>query len=293
MPDGRPLEGGAGVAVFSPLASGAQPKQNQGMTDVELAVVTGGNRGLGLETCRQLASRQMRVVLASRDAERGRRAAEQLAIEGLGVVAMPLDVSSALSIEKFARHMAERFGRVDVLVNNAGIALDGFNAEVARETLGVNFFGALHVTETLLPLIAAHGRVVMVSSGIGQLDGFTDALSRKLESPQLDRGELATLMQSFVNDVRAGRHTERGWPSSAYKVSKAGLNALARVFARELSGRGILVNAVCPGWVRTDMGGRSATRGVEDGASGIVWAATLPPDGPSGGFFRDREPIPW
>ena len=263
------------------------------MTDVELAVVTGGNRGLGLETCRQLAARHMRVVLASRDRERGRRAAEQLAIEGLGVIAMPLDVSSALSVEKFARQMAERFGRVDVLVNNAGIALDGFNVDVARETLVVNFFGALHVTEALLPLIADQGRVVMVSSGIGQLDGFADALQRKLESQQLDRGELATLMQSFVNDVRAGRHTERGWPSSAYKVSKAGLNALARVFARELASRGILVNAVCPGWVRTDMGGRSANRSVEEGARGIVWAATLPADGPSSRFFRDCEPIPW
>jgi carbonyl reductase 1 len=263
------------------------------MADVELAVVTGGNRGLGLETCRQLAARQMRVVLASRDPERGRRAADQLAIEGLGVVAMPLDVSSALSVEKFARQMAERYGRVDVLVNNAGIALDGFNAEVARHTLVVNFFGALHVTEALLPLIATKGRVVMVSSSVGQLDGFPNALRRKLESPQLDRGELATLMQSFVNDVRAGRHKERGWPSSAYKVSKAGLNALTRVFARELAGRDIRVNAVCPGWVRTDMGGKSASRGVDEGASGIVWAATLPPDGPSGGFFRDSEPIPW
>ncbi len=263
------------------------------MTDVELAVVTGGNRGLGLETCRQLAARQMRVVLASRDPERGRRAAEQLAIEGLGVVALPLDVSSALSVEKFARQMAERYGRIDTLVNNAGIALDGFNADVARRTLVVNFFGALHVTEALLPLIATGGRVVMVSSGVGQLDGFSDALRRKLESPHLDRGELATLMQSFVNDVRAGRHKERGWPSSAYKVSKAGLNALTRVFARELAGRDIHVNAVCPGWVRTDMGGKSAARSVKEGASGIVWAATLPANGPSGGFFRDREPIAW
>lgn len=263
------------------------------MTDVELAVVTGANRGIGLATCRQLAARQMRVVLASRDPERGRRAAEQLAIEGLGVVALQLDVGSALSVEKFARQMAERYGRIDVLVNNAGVALDGFNADVARRTLVANFFGALHVTEALSPLIATGGRIVMVSSGVGQLDGFSDALRRKLESPHLDRGELATLMQSFVNDVRAGRHRERGWPSSAYKVSKAGLNALTRVFARELAGRGILVNAVCPGWVRSDMGGKSAARSVEEGASGIVWAATLRPDGPSGGFFRDGEPIPW
>ncbi len=100
-------------------------------------------------------------------------------------------------------------------------------------------------------------------------------------------------MESFIRDVKEGRHRDRGWPGSAYRVSKVGLNALTQILAREVEDQGILVNTVCPGWVRTDMGGRSATRSVKEGAHGVVWAAALPPNGPTGGFFRDGNPIPW
>jgi carbonyl reductase 1 len=118
------------------------------------------------------------------------------------------------------------------------------------------------------------------------------ALRERLFSPELTRDDLVQLVRTFVADVESGRHTAAGWPSSAYRVSKVGLNALTRVLARELAPRRIRVNAVCPGWVRTDMAGAGATRSVEAGAASIVWAAARE-DGPTGGFFRDGRPIPW
>jgi NAD(P)-dependent dehydrogenase (short-subunit alcohol dehydrogenase family) len=136
------------------------------------------------------------------------------------------------------------------------------------------------------------GSVVMVSSGLGEVSCLAPLLRKRFVSPGLARDELVALVRSFVRDVETGRHTEAGWPSSAYQVSKVGLNALTRVLARELAPRRVRVNAVCPGWVRTDMGGAGATRSVEDGATSIVWAAALE-DGPTGGFFRDGRPIPW
>jgi NAD(P)-dependent dehydrogenase (short-subunit alcohol dehydrogenase family) len=261
--------------------------------DKERAVVTGANRGIGLEVCRQLARSGRAVVLASREAASGEAAAAALRKEGLDVEALPLDVVDPASVEAFRGELSRRFGRIDALVNNAGVALDGFNAEVARKTAAVNFFGAADVTRALLPLIAPGGRVVMVSSGVGELDGLDARLRRRFEDPALSEEALAALVQGFVDVVRAGTHTREGWPSSAYRVSKIGLNALTRILAARLSPSGILVNAVCPGWVRTRMGGQGAPRGVEEGADTITWAATLPPKGPSGKFFRDHREIPW
>lgn len=259
----------------------------------EIALVTGGNRGIGFEVCRQLARRGMRVILTSRREAEGREAAARLRGEGLDVLSFPLDVASSESITALRKEAEQAWKRLDVLVNNAGVALHGFNARVARTTLDINFFGAVEVTESLLPFIPRGGRVVMVSSGSGELSGLPQALRKKLEDPALTREALRELMRSFVEDVAAGVHTQRGWPSSAYQVSKAGLNAFSRLLAREQEAAGVLVNAVCPGWVRTDMGGPGATRSVEEGADTIVWASTLPADGPTGGFFRDRRPIPW
>jgi len=181
---------------------------------------------------------------------------------------------------------------IDVLVNNAGIAMDGFNAEVARRTIDANFLGALRVTEALLPMILSGGTIVMVSSGMGELSGVDDRLRARFTDPKLTRDALVALVREFVDDVAAGRHRERGWPSSGYRVSKIALNALVRVWAPELAARKIIINAVCPGWVRTDMGGRGASRSVEKGAGSIVWAATRTHE-PTGGFFRDGRRIDW
>ena len=234
------------------------------MTGVKrVAVVTGGNRGIGFETCRQLAGHGFAVILAARDEPKGRAAAERLRAEGLEVEFAPLDVTDDASVGEFARLMKSSHGGVDVLVNNAGIMIDGEESDVRRakidtlrRTLEVNVFGALRVTQALLPLMTGKdARIVNVSSGLGQL-----------------------------SDMKGG------WP--AYRISKASLNVLTRVLANELEGTGLRVSSVCPVWVKTDMGGSRAPRTPQQGADTIVWLATAR-DVPSGGFFRDRKPIPW
>jgi NAD(P)-dependent dehydrogenase (short-subunit alcohol dehydrogenase family) len=236
------------------------------MTTVQrVAVVTGGNKGIGFEICRQLARKKLRVVLAARDPDKGREAAERLQAEELDVVFHPLDVTDPGKVQAMARATAHKHGRCDVLVNNAGILIDKRSASVLdakietfRTTLETNFYGPLMMTQALVPLMRenGYGRVVNLSSGLGQLEDMDD-----------------------------------GTP--AYRASKTALNALTRMFAAATKGEGILVNAMCPGWVRTDMGGPNATRAVEKGAETAIWLATLPKDGPSGGFFRDRKPIKW
>ena len=174
-------------------------------------------------------------------------------------------MSDARSVEAFAERIAQQFGRCDVLVNNAGVMLDPRGSRVLdskidiwHETLATNLLGPLMLIQALAPLMKknGYGRIVNVSSGQGQL-----------------------------SDMGAG--------TPAYRVSKTALNALTRTLAAELNGSGILANAMCPGWVRTDMGGPGAPRTVEQGADTAVWLATLGGDGPTGGFFRDRKPIPW
>jgi NAD(P)-dependent dehydrogenase (short-subunit alcohol dehydrogenase family) len=223
---------------------------------------------MGLETCRQLGRRGARVVLTSRDPANGESAARRLQDDGLDVRAHQLDVADDQSIARLAGFVRGEFGRLDILINNAGIvrgrderrerAMRPFAATAAglREVLATNLIGPFLLCQTLIPLMQGRGRVVNVSSGMGQL-------------------------------------SEIGGGFPAYRISKAGLNALTRIFARELEGTGIKVNAVCPGWVRTEMGGANAERSVEEGVATIVWLATLPDDGPSGGLFRDQRPIPW
>ncbi|HEY6580953.1 MAG TPA: SDR family oxidoreductase [Rubrobacter sp.] len=226
-----------------------------------VALVSGGNRGIGLEVCRQLAGRGITVVMGSRDAEQGRDAASNLPD---GVVVHQLDVSEPESVERLARSVEEEFGRLDVLVNNAAISNDegqsGVDADLDRvkEALEANLFGAWRLCEVAIPLMRrnGYGRIVNVSTGLASLE-------------------------------------DMGGGSPGYRVSKTALNVLTRILASELRGSGILVNAVNPGWVQTDMGGSGATRTVEEGAEALVWAATLPNSGPTGGFFRDREPVAW
>lgn len=232
----------------------------------KIAVVTGANRGLGLETSRRLAAAGIKVILTSRSPAQGEAAAHRLREQALDVEYHPLDVTDDASVRDLAAFIQERFGRLDILVNNAGIYIDPSGdedssvfrteVEVVQRTMDTNTFGALRVMQHLIPLMQGRGNVVNVASGMGQL--------AEME----------------------GRYT-------AYRISKTALNALTRIFADELGEAQVKVNSVCPGWVRTDMGGPDAPRSVEEGADTIVWLATLPPDGPSGGFFRDRTRIPW
>lgn len=228
-----------------------------------LAIITGGSRGLGFETARQLGALGYRLVIAAKDRKRLTEAAKALKEHGYDVHPKVLDMGSARSIATFGE-WAKSLGPIDVLVNAAGTfreykskasILDADEKEVL-DTIAVNGFGPWRLTRLIVPLMTEGGRIVNVSSGLGGL-------------------------------------AEMGTGYFGYRASKAMLNVLTRTLAPELKGRGILVNSVCPGWVKTDMGGPNATRTVEEGASGIVWAATLPPDGPTNGFFRDGQPIPW
>src|SRR5687767_7249444 len=230
-----------------------------------LALVTGGNRGIGFEICRCLAAEGLAVVLTARDASKGKAAAKELQDAGLEAEFHRLDVTSCRSIRACVAAVAEKRGRIDVLVNNAGIMIDPRGSrfldsklDTYRDTLETNLYGPLQLAQAVVPLMKAHryGRIVNLSSGLGQL-------------------------------------SEMGAGTPAYRVSKTALNALTRIVAAEFHGSNILVNAACPGWVRTGMGGDSAPRSPAEGADTAVWLATLPEDGPNGGYFRDRKPIPW
>ncbi|MCC5636689.1 SDR family oxidoreductase [Nostoc sp. CHAB 5844] len=236
-------------------------------TNQKFAVVTGGNRGLGFEASRQLAKQGYKVILTSRDEDKGKAAANKLQAEGLDVISYPLDVSSDESNQNLAEFIRQQFGKLDALVNNAGIYIDaqaGSNSIVntkistLQTTIDTNVYGVVRVTQALIPLMKEqnYGRIVNVSSGMGQL-----------------------------TDMEGG--------SPGYRISKTALNAVTRIFASELKDTNILVNSVCPGWVKTDMGGANAPRTPEQGVDTIVWLATLPNDGATGGFFRDRQPIDW
>jgi NAD(P)-dependent dehydrogenase (short-subunit alcohol dehydrogenase family) len=226
-----------------------------------IALVTGANRGIGLEVVRQLAERGFTAVLGSRDHGKGRAAAEELG--GLDVDPRRLDVADPDTVRKLAGELEAQYGRLDVLVNNAGILYDTWqrgveaDLDVVREALATNLLGAWRTTQACLPLLrrSEHGRIVNVSSGSGSLSSM-------------------------------------GAGTPAYSVSKAALNALTRILAAELRSEGILVNAVCPGWVATDMGGPGG-RPVEQGGASVMWAVLLPDEGPTGGFFRDGRPVDW
>jgi NAD(P)-dependent dehydrogenase (short-subunit alcohol dehydrogenase family) len=254
---------------------------------VPTALVTGANQGLGFETAKGLVQQGYEVVITARNEAAGRDAARAL---GKRARFVPLDVTSSESIAVAARFL--QGVELDVLVNNAGISLNGFDANVAERTLDTNYRGAARVTDAFLPLLAPTGGIVMVSSGMGELSAVEPELRKRLLAPLLDRPLLDAYVDDFLRRVREGSRELGGWPRSAYRVSKAALNALTRILARSLPA-GQRVNAVCPGWVQTRMGGPGASRSLEQGARGIVWAATLGPDGPSGGFFRDGRAIDW
>jgi NAD(P)-dependent dehydrogenase (short-subunit alcohol dehydrogenase family) len=225
---------------------------------VPVALVTGANRGIGRETARQLAERGYDVIVSARNSDKAREASA-----AVGGRPLELDVSDTGSIERAAAELSREPGTLDVLVNNAGVGTDWGVAgaepdfDAIQRALDTNFFGAYRLTVALLPLLreSEHPRVVNVSSGMGGI-------------------------------------TEMGGWSPGYRVSKAALNAMTRILSTELEEAGVKVNSACPGFVNTDMGGQfGAKKPVEDGAAGIVWLATLADDGPTGGFFRDGQPI--
>jgi NAD(P)-dependent dehydrogenase (short-subunit alcohol dehydrogenase family) len=259
----------------------------------QLAVVTGANRGLGLEVVRQLAGRGWRVLLAVRREAEGRAAAASLLSHPEGrapdVRAWPLDVADAASTERFAARARSEGIRVSALVQSAGVFPERADEAGVREIMAVNVLGPLRLADALAPLLLPSARVVMVSSGMGQLSELPDDLREAVEGIRT-REDVAAFAEEVARRAAAGAG---GDGSLVYSVSKAALNAVTRLLAGELAPRQVLVNAVCPGWVRTGMGGAGAPRTVEEGAKGIVWAAGLAPDAPTGGFFRDARPIPW
>lgn len=251
------------------------------------ALVTGANQGIGLDACRQLRDLGYDVILTSRNETAGRAAARSLGVEWRA-----LDVTSAPSIAGLARSLEQEKRTIDVLVNNAAISMNGFNSAVVEQTLAVNFFGALNVTEALLPVMAGGGAIVMVASRMGELHAYAPAIRKRFADPHLTRDQLVALVGEFASAVADGAHEKAGWPSSAYRVTKAGVIAYARILSRTLRARDIRVVAACPGWVRTRMGGAHAPRTVEQGARSIVWAATEPA-AVSGGFYRDGGAADW
>lgn len=230
-----------------------------------VALVSGANRGLGFEVCRQLAQRDYQVILTSRDTANGLAAVQKLMDEGLPVLFQPLDVTEGASVAALGHFLEQEFGRLDVLVNNAGIYLrredeniTTVSIDTLERTLATNTFGALRASQMAIPMMRknAYGRLVNVSSNMGQLSHIDSS-------------------------------------SAAYRLSKAAMNVLTRMLADATRGTDILVNACSPGWVKTDMGGPGANRSLEQGADIIVWLATLPSGGPNGSFFQDRKRIEW
>lgn len=227
----------------------------------EIAIVTGANRGIGLEVVRQLSKKSIQVILCSRSLEKGHQAWTEIG-EPNNVIVKKLDVTSDKDIRDLKEVVKKQFGRLDILINNAGINYDTWqnavNADLnnVHETLEANLFGPWKMVKEFLPLLkkSKSPRIVNVSSGAGALTDMTG-----------------------------------GTPG--YSISKAALNVLTIKLANDLKEENVLVNSVCPGWVRTDMGGSKAPRSVEQGAEGIVWAATIPDQGPSGKFFRDGKEI--
>lgn len=256
----------------------------------KVALVTGANRGIGREICRQLGERGYHVILTARDGAQGVAAARELAAEFY-----PLDVTDQDSVDRLAASLARRGLGLDALVHSAGVMFRHFDLEVARTTLAVNYFGVLRVTEALLPHLRPHARVVILSSGLGDRSALAPPLRARFADGALDRAGLTRMMQAFVDGVAAGDHEAEGWPSYAYAVSKIGATMLAQVLARELADdpRALRFNALCPGWVKTAMGGEGAELEVDEGADTAVWLATQAPDDLSGGFFRERAPATW
>ncbi|XP_062384423.1 carbonyl reductase [NADPH] 1-like [Sardina pilchardus] len=276
------------------------------MATPKVALVTGSNKGIGLATVRSLCKQFTGdVYLASRDVGRGTAAVESLKAEGLKPLFHQLDISDPASVRTARDYFQEKYGGLDVLINNAAIAFKmadttpfGVQAEV---TLKTNFFATKNMCNTFLPIIKAGGRVVNVSSVMGAiaLSRCSPELQARFRSDDITEEELVGLMERFVKEAQEGVHSERGWPSTAYGISKTGLTVLSRIHARKLRQEraqdSVLLNACCPGWVRTDMAGPDAPKSPDEGAVTPVYLALLPPgaEEPHGQFVSEKKVQPW
>ncbi len=237
----------------------------------KVALITGANKGIGLEIARQLGRKGMTVLLGARDEGRGQEAAAKLRADGVDARSIQLDVTSQKAIDRAAHRIEKEFGRLDVLVNNAGIFIDDappseLDMKMLRRTYETNFFGPVAVTQAMLPLLrrSLAGRIVNMSSGLGSLAQTSD--------PGEEFSHLNLL---------------------AYNSSKTALNAATIEFAKELRGTLVKVNSADPGYTATDMNNHQGPRSVEQGARVAVRLATLPDDGPTGGFFDESGVLPW
>lgn len=240
----------------------------------KVALITGANKGLGLETARQLGALGITVLVGARDVAKGEAAAAELKSQGIDARAVKLDVADVADYAAVAAMIEKEFGVLDILVNNAGIFLDGRKAnetsttsvEVLRKTFDTNFFAVVGLTQALLPLLrkSAAGRIVNLSSILGS-------------------NTLHATPGSFIYDAK----------TFAYDASKAALNSFTIHLAHELKDTKIKVNSAHPGWVKTDMGGDGATMEIEEGGKTSVELATLPEDGPNGGYFHLGKALPW
>ncbi|XP_027731368.1 carbonyl reductase [NADPH] 1-like [Vombatus ursinus] len=271
-----------------------------------VAVVTGSNKGIGLAIVRDLCKKfPGDVILTARNPTLGQEAVKKLKEEGLNPVFHQLDINDLQSIQTLREFLKERYGGLDVLVNNAGIAFKESDTTPfpiqAEVTLQTNFFGTRAVSAELLPLIKPQGRVVNVSSMMSAfaLKKCSPELQQKFRSDTITEEELVGLMNKSVEDAKKGVHEKEGWPNTAYGTSKIAVTVLSRIQARQLNeqrkGDNILLNACCPGWVRTDMGGINAAKSVEEGAETPVYLALLPPGvtEPHGQFVSEKKVEKW